>query len=152
MLSNTTTLNFPLHSNTEQSITISVLILFHGLIGNNITSADFIKPKIESNRKYYLLLAVVYIELIEGFRAVTESEVKGAIQRFKFKAVRETLNSFDIVKLKFFTLAMRNKYKSAENLDKWKQFYCDGEELVQAFFLNTFFIDLLIFFLGKLIS
>ena len=130
MLSNTNTLNFPLHSNTAQSITISVLILFHGLIGNNITSADFIKPKIESNRKYYLLLAVVCIELIEGFRAVTETEVKGAIQRFKFKAVRETLNRFDIVKLKFFTLAMRNKYKSAENLDKWKQFYCDGEELV----------------------
>ena len=145
MLSNTTALNFSLYSNTSHSITISVLIWFQGLIGDNITSADFIKPKIESNRKYYLLLAVVCIELIQGFRAVTENEVKGAIQRFKFKAVRETLNSFDIVKLKFFTLAMRNKYKSAENLDKWKQFYCDGEELVQAFFLNTFFIDLLIF-------
>ena len=130
MLSNTTTVNFPLHSNTAHSITISVLILFQGLTDNNITSADVIKPKIESNRKYYLLLAVVCIELIEGFRAVTETEVKGAIQRFKFKAVRETLNRFDIVKLKFFTLAMRNKYKSAENLDKWKQFYCDGEELV----------------------
>ena len=130
MLSNTTTVNFPLHSNTAHSSTISVLILFQGLTDNNVTSADFIKPKIESNRKYYLLLAVVDIELIQGFRAVTESEVKKAIQRFKFKAVRETLNRFDLVKLKFFTLAMRNKYKSAENLDKWKQFYCDVEELV----------------------
>ena len=130
MLSNTTTVNFPLHSNTAHSITISVLILFQGLTDNNITSADVIKPKIESNRKYYLSLAVVCIELIEGCRAVTESEVKGAVRRFKFNAVRETLNRFDLVKLKFFTLAMRNKYKSAENLDKWKQFYCDGEELV----------------------
>ena len=127
MLSNTTTVNFPLHSNTAHSSTISVLILFQGLTDNNVTSADFIKPKIESNRKYYLL---VDIELIQGFRAVTESEVKKAIQRFKFKAVRETLNRFDLVKLKFFTLAMRNKYKSAENLDKWKQFYCDAEDLV----------------------
>ena len=130
MLSNTTTVNFPLHLNTAHSSTISALILFQGLTDSSVPSADFIKPKIESNRKYYLLLAVVCIELIEGFRAVTESEVKGAIQRFKFKAVRETLNRFDLVKLKFFTLAMRNKYKSAENLDKWKQFYCDGEELV----------------------
>ena len=130
MLSNTTTVNFPLHSNTAHSSTIFVLILFQGLTDSSVPSADFIKPKIESNRKYYLLLAVVCIELIEGFRAVTETEVKGAIQRFKFKAVRETLNRFDLVKLKFFTLAMRNKYKSAENLDKWKQFYCDAEELV----------------------
>ena len=130
MLSNTTTVNFPLHLNTAHSSTISALILFQGLTDSSVPSADFIKPKIESNRKYYLLLAVVCIELIQGFRAVTESEVKGAIQRFKFKAVRETLNRFDLVKLKFFTLAMRNKYKSAENLDKWKQFYCDGEELV----------------------
>ena len=130
MLSKTTTVNFPLHSNTAHSSTISVLILFQGLTDNNVTSADFIKPKIESNRKYYLLLAVVDIELIQGFRAVTESEVKKAIQRFKFMAVRETLNRFDLVKLKFFTLAMRNKYKSAENLDRWKQFYCDAEELV----------------------
>ena len=111
MLSNTTTVNFPLHSNTAHSITISVLILFQGLTDNNITSADVIKPKIESNRKYYLLLAVVCIELIEGCRAVTESEVKEAVRRFKFNAVRETLNRFDLVKLKFFTLAMRNKYK-----------------------------------------
>ena len=130
MLSNTTTVNFPLHLNTAHSSTISALILFQGLTDSSVPSADFIKPKIESNRKYYLLLAVVCIELIEGFRAVTETQVKGAIQRFKFKAVRETLNRFDLVKLKFFTLAMRNKYKSAENLDKWKQFYCDGEELV----------------------
>ena len=119
-----------MHSNTAHSSTISVLILFQGLTDNNVTSADFIKPKIESNRKYYLLLAVVDIELIQGFRAVTESEVKKAIQRFKFKTVRGTLNRFDLIKLKFFTLAMRNKYKSAENLDKWKQFYCDVEELV----------------------
>ena len=111
MLSNTTTVNFPLHSNTAHSITISVLILFQGLTDNNITSADVIKPKIESNRKYYLSLAVVCIELIEGCRAVTESEVKGAVRRFKFNAVRETLNRFDLAKLKFFTLAMRNKYK-----------------------------------------
>ena len=130
MLSNTTTVNFPLHLNTAHSSTISALILFQGLTDSSVPSADFIKPKIESNRKYYLLLAVVCIELIQGFRAVTESEVKGAIQRFKFKAVRETLNRFDLVKLKSFTLAMRNKYKSAENLDKWKQFYCDAEELV----------------------
>ena len=119
-----------MYSNTAQSITISVLILFQQLTGNNIKSADFIKPKIASNRKYYLLLAVVCSELIEGFRAVKESEVKGAIRRFKFKAVRETLNRFEFVKLKFFTLAMRNKYKSAENLDQWQQFYCDGEKLV----------------------
>ena len=130
MLSNTTTVNFPLHLNTAHSSTISALILFQGLTDSSVQSADFIKPKTESNRKYYLLLAVVCIELIQGFRAVTESEVKGAIQGFKCKAVRETLNRFDLVKLKFFTLAMRNKYKSAENLDKWKQFYCDGEELV----------------------
>ena len=130
MLSNTTTVNFPLHLNTAHSSTISALILFQGLTDSSVPSADFIKPKIESNRKYYLLLAVVCIELIEGFRAVTETEEKGAIQRFKFKAVRETLNRFDLVKLKFFTLAMRNKYKSAENLDKWKQFYCHAEELV----------------------
>ena len=130
MLSNTTTVNFPLHLNTAHSSTISALILFQGLTDSSVQSADFIKPKVESNRKYYLLLAVVCIELIQGFRAVTESEVKEAIQRFKFKAVRETLNRFDLVKLKFFTFAMRNKYKSAENLDKWKQFYCDGEELV----------------------
>ena len=84
----------------------------------------------QSNRKCYLLLAVVCSELIEGFRAVTESEVKGAIRRFKFKAVRETLNRIELVKLKFFTLAMWNKYKSAENLNNWKHFYCDGEKLM----------------------
>ena len=134
MLSNTTTLNFPLHSNTEQSITISVLILFHGLIGNNITSADFIKPKIESNRKYYLLLAVVCIELIEGFRAVTETEVKGAIQRFKLKAVRETLNRFDLVKLKFFTLAMRNKYNQLKTWINGSNFTVMGKNSCKLFF------------------
>ena len=134
MLSNTTTLNFPLHSNTAQSITISVLILFHGLIGNNITSADFIKPKIESNRKYYLLLAVVCIELIEGFRAVTETEVKGAIQRFKLKAVRETLNRFDLVKLKFFTLAMRNKYNQLKTWINGSNFTVMGKNSCKLFF------------------
>ena len=51
---------------------------------------------------------MVCSELIEGFRAVTESEVKGAIRRFKFKAVRETLNRIELVKL---TLAMNLGYE-----------------------------------------
>ena len=134
MLSSTTILNFPLNSNTAHSVTISVLILFQWLIGNNITSTDFIKQKIESNRKYYLLLAVVYIELIEGFRAVTESEVKGAIQRFKFKAVRETLNRFDLVKLKFFTLAMRNKYNQLKTWINGSNFTVMGKNSCKLFF------------------
>ena len=134
MLSNTTTVNFPLHSNTAHSITISVLILFQGLTDNNITSADFIKPKIESNRKYYLLLAVVCIELIEGFRAVTETEVKGAIQRFKLKAVRETLNRFDLVKLKFFTLAMRNKHNQLKTWINGSNFTATGKNSCKLFF------------------
>ena len=134
MLSNTTTVNFPLHLNTAHSSTISALILFQGLTDSSVPSADFIKPKIESNRKYYLLLAVVCIELIEGFRAVTETEVKGAIQRFKFKAVRETLNRFDLVKLKFFTLAMRNKYNQLKTWINGSNFTATGKNSCKLFF------------------
>ena len=134
MLSNTTTVNFPLHLNTAHSSTISALILFQGLTDSSVPSADFIKPKIESNRKYYLLLAVVCIELIEGFRAVTETEVKGAIQRFKLKAVRETLNRFDLVKLKFFTLAMRNKYNQLKTWINGSNFTATGKNSCKLFF------------------
>lgn len=96
---------------------------------------EFIIPKIKENTKYYLLLAVVCQELFTGLRMVTDSEVKAAIQQFEQNVVKRVLKKHDILKLKYYTLNMRRKYKQCDSdgIEKWNKFYCEGEKLVFVF-------------------